>query len=234
MNLANFQQFAAINVLSDPGYDPDPHVVPNCIQISLVWALGGGKQAHNVMAGSRTDGLAPTQAHANAILTGLATGGAWTALAAFLAPTVTFGAVFLRDLRAFNMPVIPSNTTGAAGTSTGTELPNEVALAATFRTAFVGAGNRGRLYLPGWSTTALAAGNVASAAAIAAYQTWLNTIPTVFSQSGYTFALRQPSRIAYTGSSGRNHAARAAGTVPITSQTIRDNHWDSQRRRGLK
>jgi hypothetical protein len=234
INLANFDQFTAINVLSDPGLDPTPHVIPFGIEILVDWFLENGKGAHNVLCGSRTDGLGVTQAQANAIFTALSTGAAWTALAAFLSSTTNLTNVSMRDLRAFNQPVISSNLPQVLGTSASPTLPSEVALAATFRTALVGPGNRGRMYVPGWATNALATGNVVAPAAMTALQNWLNTIPTALAAQGYTFCLRQPSRVGYTGETGKIHAARPAGTLPIITQTVRDNHWDSQRRRGLK
>jgi hypothetical protein len=208
--------------------------MPNGVQISIQWGLGDAKFAVNVMWGSRTDGLIPTVAQANGIMTGLTTGTAWTALSAHIAPTAFINAVLLRDFRALNQPIIRSSNAAVFGTSTGTELPNEVAAVITLRTALTGPSNRGRMYVPGWATTALGAGNVIAAAAITALTNWSALIPSAMSGQGYTFSLGHPPRQAYTGVTGTAHPARVAGLIPITGQVVRDNHWDSQRRRGLK
>lgn len=234
VDLSNFSQFTAINVLSDPGHIGGPLVIPNCVQISLIWLLGDTKVAHNVMYGFRTDGVAPSLAQANGILTALNTGASWTALAAFIASTASLGAVWMRDVRQAGMPIINSGAAGAPGTSASPELPDETAVVVTTRTAFVGQANRGRFYVPGWATNALGAGNVVAAGAVTALGTWASGIGPAFTGQGYTLSLGHPPRAQYTGSTGTVHPARVAGSLPITSVVVRDNHWDSQRRRGLK
>lgn len=234
LNLANLQQFAAINVLSDPGYVGGPVVIPSCAQISLVWTLESGKFGHNVLYGRYSGTFAGTPAQADAIMTALTSGAQWTALAAFLAPTCNLGAVTIRNVAVANQALISSTLGSRPGTSASPALPNEVAVAITFRTALTGIQNRGRMYIPGWATNAMGAGNIVAAAAVTALQNWAALIPTALSGSGYVFVLGQQARAEYTGSTGTLHPARAAGSVPITSQVVRDNHWDSQRRRGLK
>jgi hypothetical protein len=133
-----------------------------------------------------------------------------------------------------NQPIISSGAGGATGTSSGTELPDEVALVVTERTAFTGPQNRGRMYIPGWATTALGANNTAAAAAVTALGNWAGNIAGILSAQGYTWCVGHVARQAYTGSTGTQHPARVAGTVPITTVAVRDNHWDSQRRRGLR
>lgn len=234
VNLANFQQFTAINLLSDAGAIGGPVVIPNACRVILRWLLADGKVANNVMCGSVPAGFTPTVTQANNILTALTTGGAWTALAAFIAPTASLASVQLLDIRTPGQPIINASIGGAPGTSTGTELPDETAVVITLRTALTGPGARGRIYVPGWATNVVATGNVVAATAVTALQTWANTIPTALSAQGLTFALALPARAAYTGSTGTQHPARAARTQQITQQVVRDNHFDSQRRRGLR
>lgn len=234
INLANVQQFAAINVLSDPGYDPNNRTIPSCVEIALNYGLESGKQGHSILHARYAAGFTPSSAVANSILTGLTSGAQWTALAAFISTTNSIQGLTLRDLNSPNQPLVPTTVGGSVGSSASPSMPNEVALVGTLRTGNVGPAFRGRLYFPGWATNALGTGNVAAAAAVTAYQNWLNTIPTVLTGQALSFALGQHSRVAYTGVGGKQHPARAAGTVLITSQTVRDNHWDTQRRRGLK
>lgn|SRR5215471_2252799 len=228
------QQFLAVNVLSDPGAIGGPVVVPNCAQIVLVWNVEGGKLGHNVLYGRYAGTFAGTVAQASSILTALSSGGAWTALAAFLANTAALTAVTIRDVNTANQPILQSSVSGANGTSASAALPSEVAAVITLRTANTGRANRGRVYVPGWATNSLGAGNVIAGAAVTALGNWANTIPGALAGQGYTWVIGQKARAAYTGSTGTSHPARAATSIQVSSQVVRDNHWDSQRRRGLR
>lgn len=234
INLANLQQFTAINLLSDPGAVGGPVVIPNGMQVRLVWTLTDGHFATNVMYGSVSGAFQPTVTIANSLMTGFSTGALWTALAAFMPTTGQLTSVVLRDVRNANLPLVGSTASAAAGSSASPALPDETAVVITLRTALTGQGNRGRLYIPNFATNALATGNVVAAAAVTALQNWANNFPTVLSGQGITFGLGLRDRVAYIGSTGTNHPARAARIQPITSQVVRDNHWDTQRRRGLK
>jgi|SRR5215471_16420604 len=234
IRLDQAQQFLAINALNDPGAIGGPVVVPQCAQITLLWILESGKQGHNVLYGRYAGGFAGTVAQANAIFAALSTGAAWTALAGFLGTTNSFFGVLIRDVNTANQPIIGSTGTAAPGTSASASLPNETAAVITLRTGSVGRANRGRVYVPGWATNSLGAGNVIAGGAVTALQNWANTIPGALSGQGYTFVIGQRARAQYTGSTGTVHPARPATSIQVTAQTVRDNHWDSQRRRGLK
>lgn len=234
VNLSNLEQLAAVQLDEDGGRDPKKHTIPNCVQVSLIWAQEDGVQAHNILGARVSAGFTPTQTIANSILTALTTGATWTALALFMPASTGLSQIMLKDRRVLDQPFIPSSVAGAAGTSVSPALPNEVAMACTFRTALVGKGNRGRMYVPGWATNALGTGNVMAGPCVTALTNWIQTIATAFSAQGLTHALIQPHRLAYTSPKGTPHDERLAGTQDITSRTVRDNHWDSQRRRGLK
>lgn len=234
IRLDSIQQFTAVELRFDGGSIGGPKVIPNAAEIVLYWALGSGKLGHNVLIGRYSGTFAGTIAQANAILAGLSTGAQWTALATFLATTAGLSAVSIRDLGQPNQPLIQSTASGAAGTSASAELPNEIAAVITLRTAFTGPQNRGRIYVPGWATNALGTGNVIAPAAVTALNNWGSIVAGVLNNQGYLFSIGHQARQAYTGSSGTEHPARPAGTVPITTVAVRDNHWDSQRRRGLR
>lgn len=234
VRLDTVQQFAAINLTSDPGYDRGNRVIDQCAEIRLVWLQENGVIAHNVLHGRYTGTFAGTQAQCNAILTGLGSGAQWTAMAAFMPPATALGFVQIRDLGAANQPYISSNGSAHAGTSASPSLPNEVAACLTLRTAFIGRQHRGRIYVPGFATNALGAGNVIAAAAVTAIANWGSIIAGVLNAQGYLFSLAHFHRLAYTSDSGTDHPERPAGTVPIQSVEMRDNHWDTQRGRGLK
>ena len=234
VRLDSIQQFAAINVLSDPGAIPGPKQVPQCAQIVLRWTLAGGKTAHNVLYGRYAGAFTGSQSQANALFSALSTGAPAVALLARLTGPTLFAGVDLRDVNTLNQPLIQSNSAAVPGTATGAQIPDEAAICLTLRTAFVGPQFRGRMYLTGWDVTNVGTGNIIVPAAINAFQNWAATFPSIFSAQGYTWVLGQPARQAYTGSTGRAHPARAATSTAITSSIVRDNHWDSQRRRGLK
>jgi hypothetical protein len=90
------------------------------------------------------------------------------------------------------------------------------------------------MYIPNWNSVALATGNVVAAAAVTALATWANTFRTVYSAQGLTFVLGLHHRLEYIGSTGRLHQERMARTEEITGIIVRDNHWDTQRKRGLR
>jgi hypothetical protein len=233
--VANFQQFAAINLTRDPGYDSQHRTIPNCVEVHLVWTLQDGHLGRNVMHGIVAPAFTPTATIANSILAALTTGGAWTAFALFLHPTCSLSAVELRDIRSANQALVPSSAAGLPGTSAGADMPNEVAACVTERTAQAGKAFRGRAYLPGFAASAMGTGNTIIAGAVTAINNWANQIPIALTAQGIQLAIGQHSRLAYDSpSTGLPIAARPANAVPVTTISLRDNHWDSQRRRGLR
>lgn len=208
--------------------------MPQCAQLVLQWQLESGKIGHNVTYGRYAGTFSGSPAQATSISTALVTGAQWTALAGFLAAQTQFLGVSIRDVNVADQPIIQPTAGTANGTSASASVPNEVALVGTLRTGSVGRANRGRMFVPGWATNALGTGNVVAAAAVTAYQNWLNTIIGIYAGQGYTLVIGQKARAQYTGSTGTVHPARPAGSTTVTQIVVRDNHWDSQRRRGLK
>jgi hypothetical protein len=236
VRLENFQSFQAINVLSDPGAVGGPRIVPNCVEFIIQWQLTNGKIANQVLGMIVGASYNPTVANAEAGRASLVSGANWTTLAAFIIPTARISAVLLRDIRQPNLPLISSTGAATPGTSTGTALPDEVAFCITLRTNQTGPGNRGRSYIPGWATNAIGAGGIVAAGAVTAAAQWASNSwgPAMVAAGGTNIGLIQPARNAYIGSTGTSHPARNAQIIPITGIVARDNHWDSQRRRGLK
>lgn len=232
--LENFQQFTAINVLSDPGHIGGPVVIPGCVRVIIKWTLPNGKTANNVLAASVGPAFTATATTAEALRAGFVVGGNWTALAAFMPTSGSLAAVELLDIRQPNNAPVLSTGAATPGTSASTPIPGEVAVVATLRTAKAGQGFRGRMYIPNFATNAIAAGDVVAPAVLTAINTWLGQVNAQLAGQNMVWALAQPARAAYIGSTGTSHPARAAGVVPLVSFATRDNHWDSQRRRGLK
>lgn len=233
-SLDALQQFTAVKLQSDPGIDPADRKIPSCAEINIAWNLPDGKQAHNVLHGRYSGAYAATQAQANSIMTGLTTGAQWTALAGFLHTTALLASVSIRDRAVDNAPYITSSNSAVPGTSAGTIMPDELAIVATLRTAFTGPQHRGRIYLCGFATNAVGSGGTVAATCVTAVTNWAGIIAGVLNAQGYLFSIAHMHRVAYTGSTGTIHDERPAGTVPVLTAVCRDNHWDSQRRRGLK
>jgi hypothetical protein len=234
--LDSLQQFTAVNLLStDLGSIPGPVVIPQCAQITLRWNLADGKIGHNVLYGRYSGGFAGTVSQANAIMTALTSGAPWTALNALLTTGGAFAGVDIRNVAVADQPILPSTNAAVPGTDAGGALPNEVAAVITLRTAKAGRANRGRMYIPNFSLATMSPGNIMSAAALTALQNWANTIIGALSPSGYALVIGQRARAAYTSPiTGRVFPARAANSELVTSLSVRDNHWDSQRKRGLR
>lgn len=230
------EQFEAINVLSDPGYLPGPKIIPGAAMVRLNWSLANGRIAHNILYATYTGTPALGVATAQAIFAGIINGALWSTMAAFIIPGTTLTGVTILDVRSGTG--VEFNSTGAAmpGTSAGTGLPDEVAIAITLRTATRGPSGRGRIFMPGWASSATAVGGVIAAATVAAINAWAATnLAGVMATNIGSPVLGLPARKGYTSPvTGRVFPARAATTVPITTFTVKDNHWDSQRRRGLR
>jgi len=234
LNLDNIQQFTAINVLSDPGHIGGPVVIPNAVKVMPVFTLGDGKVVRNVLGGIVGSFTTASATVAEAIRAAIVGSASFAPFMAQIAPTVNFTRIDIQDIRQASLPVFSSTGAASPGTSTGTELPDEVALVLTLRTGGIGAQNRGRLYSMGWATTALGAGNTANTAATTALTSWSAALSAGFAAGGLQWGLMKPARAQYTGATGTVHPARTASIIPLTQGVIRDNHWDSQRRRGLK
>lgn len=232
--LDNIQQLAAINLLVDPGHIAGPVVIPNAVKVMPVWSLTNGKTARNVLYVTVAPGFVPTATIAETIRAAMSSGALWTAVAAFIAPTTTLTRVELQDVRTANNPAVASTGTAVPGTAATGAMPDEVALCVTLRTARTGQANRGRMYIPGFAAGAMAAGGVVAPSLVSAARSWVANFGGIFSAQTMTWVIGQPARAAYTGKTGTQHPARSARTEPVINVEVRDNHWDSQRRRGLK
>lgn len=235
VNLADLPQFTAVNINLDPGHVGGKLVIPFATQIVITWQVAGGKFAHNVLYGRNAGIPAPSVAQAQAIYAAISSGATWTALASHLANVCSIQSVTLTSVHTVDQPSFVSTGSSVPGTNVALAMPSEVALCVTERTALRGTQNRGRIFIGGYATTEVIAGNVVSPSCVTDTQSWAANLRNVINSQNLTLAIGQPARNDYTGSTGTHHAARAANcNVDVTSMIVRDNHWDSQRRRGLK
>lgn len=229
------QPFQAVNLLSDPGHIPGKVVIPNCAELKLVWINTSGKVCFNVCHVRYPGAFDGTVAKLDTLFGAMTTGANWTTVASHLAPTAQFAGLHMRDMGVVDAAEILTTAAGKPGTSTGTALPDEASIVITLKGAKAGPANRGRIYIPGLATTALAAGNVIAGAVVTGMTSWwTSTVRPAITSQGWTQTIANPARAAYTGSSGAQHPARSAGQVDVVQSTVQDNHWDTQRRRGLR
>lgn len=217
--------------MADGGHIPGAVVIPNCIQVRLIWTLPNTKTVYNVMHASVAGGFTATGAVAQAAFTALVAAAGWTSWKAQVNSGVTLAGLDLRDMRALNQPIVGSTTGAQAGTGAGTALPPGDALVVTLRTAQAGRGFRGRVYLPGLDSGALAAGGVASGTATTNATAFVTAVQTALTGQGMTLAIGQAHRQQYTGTKGAVHPDRPAAVVPVTLILVRNTIIDHQRRR---
>lgn len=217
--------------MPDPGRIPGPVVIPNCVQVRLIWTLPNTKTVYNVMHGSVAGGFTATTVIAQAIFAAILGAADWTNWRAQISSGVSLAGVDIRDLRTAFQPTLQSTGGPVAGTGAGTALPPGDAVVVTLRSAVVGQHGRGRVYLPGLDSTGLAAGGVASANTVTRAPLFVAAVQTAMAGQGITMAIANPARAGYTGTTGTVHAARTATLQPVTAIVCRNNVLDHQRKR---
>jgi hypothetical protein len=234
VRLDRLQQFAVVDLRLDPGHDPSSVTIPQCMEVRWFYQLDDGKTGRIITHASYAGSYPGSVTLANSLFTDLSTSGPYALLNIYFNTQGSWAGIELRDLNAANQGIIQSDAPAIAGNGTGSPLPDEVAAVATLRTALTGQQNRGRMYFPNWNTLALGAGNTIAPDAVNSLQSFINNIPVHYTANGIEMAIGHFHRLSYTGSTGRVHPERPAGTVPVTQIVVRDNHWDTQRRRGRR
>lgn len=217
--------------MPDAGRIAGAVIIPNCIQVRLLWSLPNARTAVNVLHASVAGGFSPTSTIAEAIFTAIKAAAGWTSWKARVNTGISLAGVDLRDMRSYNQPLVASTSAASAGTGAGTALPPGDALVVTLRTANAGRGYRGRVFLPGLDSSALAAGGVAAAGTVTDSAAFVTAVQAALTGQSMTMAIAQPARAQYEGTTGAVHPARAAGVAPVTSIVTRNNIIDHQRRR---
>jgi hypothetical protein len=215
----------------DAGHIGGPIVIPNCVQVRIIFTLSSGKQVFNVMHGQVLSAFAPTAAIANALMSSISSNLTSSGLAALMPTTTSITAIDLRDLRTANQALVASNVAAAPGTSVSPSMPPQNSLVLTLRTALAGRANRGRVYWPGWATNADAGNGSATSAASTALFTLFSNWNSTWAAQGLTMCIGQPHRQHYLGVTGTDHPDRPATTTPLSTFVVRDLIWDTQRRR---
>lgn len=217
----------------DPGRIPGAQTAPSTLQVRLAWTLPNTKTVFNVLHGSVGAGFTPTSTIAQAVYAAVIASAGWTSWKANINSGVSLAFIDLRDMRTVNNALAASTGAATPGTGAGTALPPGDALVVTLRTAAAGKSNRGRVYLPGLDSTALAAGGVAAAGTVTNAKAFIDAVSTALTGQSITLAIPQFARQQYTGAKTNTvHLARpAVAPVIVTTTQCRNNIIDHQRRR---
>jgi hypothetical protein len=215
-----------------PGYIPGPLVIPQCLEVRLKWTLPNDRLATNVLHAFLDTGATIPTGLADTLFAGISTSGAFTALAVYLSDATLFTSIDVKDLRVAGGTISESTGVAVAGTDTTNALPEEVALAVTLRTAFSGRAFRGRTYLAGFGTAAIDATGHAVTGLVTAAQGFMQDVSDQMFAAGTALVVAQRGHAAYTSPfTGNTVPAENAGVQFVTSISVRDNLFDSQRRR---
>lgn len=226
-------------LVTDPGRIPGAVFIPGVAAVRLIWTLQSGKQANNVLHAKFSPPLTLTQTIVNNLFAAVTTAFTSSLMANYIHATVQLTALGIRDLSpvpgsSFGYGEWESNITGINGAAAaGVPIPSNVSFVVSLETGLSQQANRGRVYIPGWSSVAEdGTGKILQACAEAAVlfiedvKTALHNGPPVLD-----LCIAHPARQAYTGRAGALHPARAADSVPVVSEGYRDLIWDTQRRR---
>lgn len=217
----------------DGGRIPGAAAVNAVLEIRQIISLENGKPASNVFHGFYTTPPANIQTVANALFTSLS--NAWaTALGAHMSVGTVFERVEVRDMTAPTNPIFIGTGTPVSGNDATGAIPAEMSAVLTENVALRGKGLKGRAYLAGWGNSANGAGGVIGATTVTAINTYGTAVQSAITAQGLQPCVAQVARQQYTGLTGTLHQLRPMGHALVNSYTCRDNHWDSQRRRGLR
>lgn len=127
-------------------------VIPNCVQVRLLWRLSNTPWAVNVL-NFTVGALTVDQTLADSIRTAVQTAytGGVTPLRGQVHTTWSLSEIGVRDIRVANQPEYRSVLGTAAGTAGGDRLPPTMAAKVMLRTALAGKSYRGAVFVPGWA-----------------------------------------------------------------------------------
>lgn len=210
--------------------------MPNCpttqaetLEINLDWRLGA-KTVKNVLHARIPGTFTPTSTIADSITTAMDSLVTSSGLRAFLASTTRLPFASLRDLRTPNNALIEGTVSPTLGTGVTDALPHQIAAVVTLRTAKAGRSFRGRTYLPGFDEAANDVNGAIGDTTRTALDAFAAGFLTVINHDSMQLVVW--NRPVIDRAPGANCAVLRPGSIEnVTSAIIRDNRWDSQRRR---
>ena len=221
---------------------PVSPVIPNCVQVRLLWAHQNSL-AINVLNAQAAGGLVVNQALANSL--GSAIKAAFqTNLAAHYNAGTALSRVGVRDMRQANQAEFLDTGAISTGSAVGDSTPVQVALALTLRTAKSGKSFRGRSFLPGMTEVDNVAGGQISTAGAAAAVAFMAALQSAMTAAQLTLAVasreaEQKTLVETTFHSDGTSTlrllsttkAKSAQLTTVTSVESRNLFWETQRRR---
>lgn len=151
--------------------------------------------------------------------------------AAQCADNTTFTGVSVKDVRQANMPEFMSSGAAAPGGDATGDLPEQVALVITERTARSGREFRGRVYFGGLGLVAQADARHFTGTATSTAKAFLDGIMSTSAGQGLQLGVGQRALQAGEDANHNPLPARAAQVVDVVATEARDNRIDTQRRR---
>lgn len=209
---------------------PGPVVIPQTVQVKIVWANTLG-QFTNVLHGNTGGTTAVNAQLAETLLTTFKNGMTTSGWAAIVHPSVALEKVTVKDLSAPYLPEFESSGAVQSGSGPTTPLGDHTALVVTHQTDRSGAQWRGRSYLPGLDASATADGNSVTSTARDAAGAFLEAIRAGMSTAQVPMVVAQRELLAGQDSHGNALPPRAANSVPVVRCIVRDSRLDTQRRR---
>lgn len=194
-------------------------VIPNTVQVTLNWTLGGTPWAANVLHYINDLSTPVNQALADALHAKVTAALTSSSIRPQWGTNWSFASVSVRDLDVANQPMYTSTGSPVAGTAATETMPAQNCVVVTVRTALAGKSYRGRVYLSGWAEVAnLNSGLIATPARTAA--------------QAFVAALDELEDLGFPYSLKLGVASRTLEvTTPATGYVVRDAVWDAQRRR---
>jgi hypothetical protein len=215
----------------DGGRIPGPAAVPQCIEVKLHFMQPNNKAATVALHGRNLGSFVPSVQTANGFLTTI--GNAFSSrLGTFTAVGLNLLQVSNRDMSDPKLPEFFSTGAQIAIGTVGTALPADVAAVLTENATMRGRGAKGRIYVPGFATSADTGTGVITATCITALNGLGTDIMGILTAQGLTPCVAKPARQEYIGTAGASHPARGASTIDLSSYACQNNEWDTQRRRG--
>jgi hypothetical protein len=216
----------------DAGKIKGAQAVPNTLEIQIRQVGANGKSANFTCHGRYATTPPSLATIASALFTSIGT--AWGAqLGPQMAPDAQFTGVWIRDMANVNNPIVVGTGTPTPGTGTGNPLPPEACIVLTEQTTMRGKGMKGRMFISGFVDSAAGANGAISPAGVAAVTGFGTALFAAIQAQSLTPCVAQVARQPYIGLTGTQHANRIAGNVTVGSYLVRNNEFDTQRRRGL-
>lgn len=216
----------------DGGRIPGPAAIQNCIHIRLFFQLPNQKVVSTAFYGQSQGSFNPSVAIANQLFDQIKAN--WTTrLAGLMSSATHFTGLSVRDMTSVTNAEFFSTTAQVSGAGTDIAMPADAAAVLTVEGVERGRGSKGRMYFPGWTVLANAAGGQISATAQTSLNGFASDLRAAMNSVALQWCVAKPARQEYTGLTGALHPARSAHTADAPSCVVRDLEWDTQRRRGL-